>query len=120
MAKMNPKLKSRLRRKKHIRKNVYGSSSRPRLSVFRSTKHMYAQIIDDSTGSTLAAASTLSKEFGENYGGNKDAAVKVGAMIADLAKEKGIDTVVFDRNGFLFHGRVKALADSAREKGLKF
>ena len=120
MAKMNQKLKSRLRRKKHIRKNIFGSSARPRLSVFRSTKHMYAQIIDDSTGSTLVAASTLSKEFGENYGGNKDAAKKVGELIAERAKEKGIETVIFDRNGFLFHGRIKALADSARENGLKF
>lgn len=119
MAKTNPKLKSRLRRKKHIRKLISGTTERPRLSVFRSARHIYAQLIDDVTRKTLASANSLEKEF-EGNGGNKGGAKKVGELIAARAAEKGISNVVFDRNGYLYHGRVKALADSAREAGLKF
>lgn len=117
MAKTNPKTKARLRRKKHIRKTVRGTTERPRLSVFRSAKHIYAQLIDDSTGTTLASASSLKIE---GAGGNKDGARKVGEAVAKKALEAKIDTVVFDRNGYLYHGRVAALADAAREAGLKF
>ena len=95
---------------------------RPRLSVFRSGKNIYAQVIDDTKGETLAAASTLEKEVRGSVktGATKEAAAKVGALIAARAKEKGVTEVVFDRGGYLFHGRIKALADSARESGLKF
>ena len=121
MAKTNPKLKSRLRRKKHIRKKISGTTERPRLSVFRSARHIYAQIINDVDGTTLASASSLNNSFEDGAsGGNKEGAKKIGALIASRAIEKGINTVVFDRNGYLYHGRVKALADSAREAGLKF
>lgn len=116
------KRQSRMRRKKHVRKKLYGSPDRPRLSVFRSGKHMYAQIIDDVSGVTLASASTLCKSLkGEvKCGGNKEAAEKVGILIAKEALNVGIKCVKFDRNGFLYHGRVKALADSARKEGLVF
>lgn len=116
------KLEMRRRRKKRIRKKVEGTSERPRLSIFRSTKHIYAQVIDDLAGTTLASASTVSKDLKGGMGeGNKtDAAKKVGALVAEQCKGKGITKVVFDRNGFLFHGRVKALADAAREAGLDF
>ena len=117
MGKTNPKLASRLRRKKHIKKTLRGTAERPRLSVFRSAKHIYAQVIDDESGRTLAAASTL-KQGGN--GGNKEAAKAVGDAIAKAAKAAKIDTVVFDRNGYLYHGRVAALAEGAREAGLKF
>ena len=122
MAKTNQRAASRLRRKKSIRKSVYGTSDRPRLSVFRSNKNIYAQIIDDSQGKTLAAASTLSKEIaGEDGGkGNRSAAAKVGALLAEKAKAAGVESVAFDRNGYLYHGRVQALADGARDGGLKF
>ena len=100
----------------HLLKN---GAHRPRLSVYRSLKYIYAQIIDDVKGVTLAAASTLDKDFSGN-GGNKDAARKVGEMIAKRAAEKGIEEVVFDRGGYIYHGRVKELADGAREGGLKF
>ena len=101
-----------------IRKKVVGTESRPRLSVFRSLKHIYAQVIDDASGRTVAAAS--SREKGQTGGGKKDGAVGVGKLIADRCKEKGIESVVFDRGGFKYHGRIKALADAAREAGLKF
>jgi large subunit ribosomal protein L18 len=112
----------RLRRKKRIRKKVFGDGERPRMTVFRSAKHIYAQVIDDLNGKTLASASTVSKDLRGGVGeGNKtDAAKKVGALVAEQCKSKGITKVVFDRNGFLFHGRVKALADAAREAGLAF
>lgn len=116
MAKTNPRSRSRLRRKKHIKKIVRGTSDCPRLSVFRSAKHIYAQVIDDSTGRTLASASTL-KSTG---GSNKDAAKAVGAVVAERALAAEVSKVVFDRNGFLYHGRVAALAEGAREAGLKF
>lgn len=110
------------RRKKHIRRNMFGTSDRPRLSVYRSSRHIYAQIIDDSAGVTLASANTQSKDLkgGIGYGGNKAAAEKVGTALAKQALSVGIKCVKFDRNGFLFHGRIKALADSARKEGLVF
>lgn len=122
MAKTNPKYKARIRRKRHIRKSIVGTQECPRLSVFRSTKHIYAQLIDDSQGVTLASASTITAVGkGElKYGGNKSAAEFIGNVIAANAKEKGISSVVFDRNGYLYHGRVKALADAARKGGLQF
>ncbi|MDP6690411.1 MAG: 50S ribosomal protein L18 [Alphaproteobacteria bacterium] len=98
------------------------ATGRPRLSVFRSSKHIYAQVIDDSAGQTLAAASSLDKDLrtGLKTGADKEAAAKVGALIAERAKSAGIEAVVFDRGGYQFHGRVKALADAAREAGLNF
>jgi large subunit ribosomal protein L18 len=122
MAKTNLRLTARLRRKKQIRKKLSGTTARPRLSVFRSTKHIYAQLIDDTLGVTVAAASTLSPELKDHEGhnGNRAAATLVGALIAQKAQAAGIKSVVFDRNGYLFHGRVKALADAAREAGLDF
>lgn len=122
MAKTNPRLKACLRRKKSIRKKLSGSAARPRLSVFRSSNHIYAQIIDDVAGVTLASVSTMSGELKglEGHHGNIAAATAVGTLLAEKAAAANVDTVVFDRNGYLFHGRVKALADAAREGGLKF
>ena len=122
MSKMNPRVSMRLKRKSRIRKNLSGSATRPRLSVFRSARHIYAQIIDDLTGITLVAAGTLSPEIRDKVGSlkKKDAAHEVGKLLADKAKSKGIDQVVFDRNGFLYHGRIKSLAESCREHGLVF
>ena len=111
--------KARLTRHKRVRGKISGTASRPRLNVFRSSSNIYAQIIDDVKCVTLCAASTLDKEFTGN-GGNKEAARKVGEMIAKRAAEKGITEVVFDRGGYIFHGRVKELAEGAREGGLKF
>ena len=111
--------KARLHRHLRVRGKVSGTAECPRLNVFRSTKNIYAQIIDDVKGVTLVAASSLDKEFNGN-GGNKEAARKVGEMIAKRAAEKGISQVVFDRGGYIFHGRVKELAEGAREGGLKF
>ena len=109
----------RLHRHVRVRGKVSGTPERPRLNVFRSNANIYAQIIDDVNGVTLAAASTLEKEF-EGATGNCEAAKKVGLALAERAKAKGIDTVVFDRGGYLFHGRVAALAEGAREGGLEF
>jgi len=113
--------KNKLRQKRHLRarNRVAGTAERPRLNVFRSLAHIYAQVIDDEKGMTLAAASSLDKDF-EGFGGNIEAAKKVGAAIAKKALEKGISEVVFDRGGYIYHGRVKALAQAAREGGLKF
>jgi large subunit ribosomal protein L18 len=114
---------AQLKRKKRVRKKIRGKSGMPRLTVFKTTKHMYAQIIDDTTNSTLAAASTLSKELrtkAAGITGNTKGAVLVGEAIAQRGLEKGVKKVVFDRNGFVYHGRVKALADAAREHGLQF
>ncbi len=113
---------ARLKRQTRVRRKVVGVEDRPRLCVFRSAKHIYAQIIEDTTGKTLAAMSTLNREVvdGLNYTGNVEAAKAVGKFIAQKALEKDIKEVVFDRNGFLYHGRVKALADGAREAGLVF
>lgn len=113
---------NRLARHDRVRKKVFGTPDKPRLCVYRSLKNIYAQIIDDTNGNTLISASTLDKEFKETsaYGGNKTAARAVGEMIAKRALAKGIDAVSFDRGGFLYHGRVKELAEGAREAGLKF
>ena len=121
-SKTNPRQQARLKRKKRIRKKISGSPERPRLSVFRSSKHIYAQLIDDDNGVTLLAVSTLRPEVRqqEKVKGKIEDAKRVGKMIADGAKAKGITEVVFDRNGFLYHGRVQALASAAREAGLKF
>jgi large subunit ribosomal protein L18 len=112
----------RERRKLRIRKKVSGTDERPRLTVFRSAKHIYAQVIDDVSGKTLAFASTLSKDLKGTLGedNKSDAAKKVGALIAKICKSKKIDRVVFDRNGYLYHGRISALAQAAREAGLEF
>lgn len=115
-------LTGRQKRKFRIRSKISGSTERPRLTVFRSARHIYAQVVDDVSGRTLASASTLSRDLrGTLDTDNKtDAAKKVGALIARVCIEKKIDKVVFDRNGYLYHGRVKALADAAREAGLSF
>lgn len=113
----SPKQKARLTKKARIRKKVNGTQERPRLCVFRSSQHMYAQIVDDVTGNTMAAASSLGVK---SEGSGCDIAKLVGQAIAKLALEKKISQVVFDRNGFIYHGRVKALADGAREAGLNF
>jgi large subunit ribosomal protein L18 len=116
------KLEGRDRRKARIRKKISGSGERPRLTVFRSARHIYAQVVDDSGGGTLAAASTLSSDLkGTLESDDKTgAAKKVGALIAKMCLERKVGKVVFDRNGFLYHGRVKALAEAAREAGLDF
>jgi len=119
---MASKLTGRERRKFRIRNKISGTDGRPRLTVFRSSTHIYAQVIDDSAGSTLAAASTLSPDLkGSLADADKTAqAKKVGALIAKICLEKKIERVVFDRNGYLYHGRVRALAEAAREAGLNF
>ena len=113
--------KNAMRQKRHVRVRgkISGTSERPRLNVFRSNANIYAQIIDDVNGVTLVAASTLEKDF-EGATGNIEAAKKVGALVAERAKAKGIEEVVFDRGGYIYHGRVAALAEGAREAGLKF
>lgn len=103
-----------------IRKKVRGDESRPRLAVFRSVNHIYAQLINDDDGVTICSASTVEKSAGVGNGGNIDAAKAVGRLIAERAKGKGVTEAVFDRGGYIFHGRVKALAEAAREAGLKF
>ena len=116
-------VRSRLRRKMHIRKKVFGSAAKPRLTVCRSNKNISCQLIDDARGITLAATSSLTKDSREalpGKGGNRGAATAVGKSIAEKAKALGIQAIAFDRNGYRFHGRVKALADAAREAGLKF
>ncbi len=110
---------SRARIKERIRGKVHGTAERPRLAVFRSLKHIYAQVIDDASGRTLVSASSSEKDSSAK-GANAAAAKAVGALIAKKAKDKGIDRVVFDRGGYLYHGNIKALADAARENGLKF
>ncbi|MBO9597623.1 MAG: 50S ribosomal protein L18 [Cohnella sp.] len=116
------KNQTRLKRHLRVRKKIEGTAARPRLNIFRSSKHMYAQLIDDVKGVTLASASTNDKEIREaiGNGGNIDSAKQVGALIAKRAKEQGFVKVVFDRGGYLYHGRVQALADAAREAGLEF
>ena len=122
MSTLAKKKEARLKRKVRVRKKVLGTSERPRLNVFRSARHIHAQVIDDSKGVTLVAASTVSPEVAEGlkYTGNAEAARKVGAEIAKKALAANISKVVFDRNGFLYHGRIKALAEAARENGLSF
>lgn len=119
MVKKLDRAKARAKRHLRVRAKISGTPECPRLDVFRSGKHIYAQIIDDVNGVTLAAASSLSKEF-EGNGGNKEGARKVGALIAKAAQDKGITDVVFDRGGYVYHGRVQELAEGAREGGLKF
>ncbi len=109
----------RMRRHKRVRAKISGTPQRPRLNVFRSLNHIYAQVIDDVSGVTLVSASTVEKGF-ESYGGNKEAAKKVGQAVAERAKAKGIEEVVFDRGGYVYTGRVQALAEGAREGGLQF
>lgn len=119
---MAKQLTGRQRRKYRIRTKISGTSERPRLSVFRSARHIYAQVVDDVSGRTLASASTLSPDLKPTLAGSNktDAAKRVGALIAKMCQEKNVGRVVFDRNGYLYHGRVRALADSAREAGLDF
>lgn len=117
---MAKRIVGRARRKIRVRKKISGTPERPRMSVFRSAKHISAQVIDDTTGKTIAAASSYSKAFEAKAGGNMDGAKAVGEMIAKQAMENGVSAVVFDRSGYRYHGRVKALADAARQKGLKF
>ena len=114
------KVERRIRIKRRIRKVIFGTAERPRLSVFRSYKQISAQLIDDNAGKTLVAATSLCKEIAEKKGNKTEQAQLLGAMIAERAKAAGIDSVVFDRNGYLYHGRVKALADAARNGGLNF
>lgn len=118
----SPVHKDRRRRRIHgrIRKKIAGTTERPRLAVFRSLRHIYAQIVDDSAGRTLVSASTRDKQFEVSYGGNVAAAQEVGRVVAQRAEKAGIKVVVLDRGGHLFHGRVKALAEAARKGGLKF
>jgi large subunit ribosomal protein L18 len=114
--------KARKRRHLRVRKKLFGTPTRPRLNVFRSAKHIYAQLIDDTKGVTLVSASTVDPELRDkiSYGGNVEAAAKVGELVAKRALAKGYKQVVFDRGGYLYHGRVQALADAAREAGLEF
>ena len=113
------KNQARLKRHRRVRGKISGTAARPRLNVFRSRSNISVQIIDDISAKTLVCASSYEKDFGI-YGGNKEAAAKVGKLVAQRALEKGIESVVFDRGGYVFHGRVKALAEGAREAGLKF
>ncbi|AHV99204.1 50S ribosomal protein L18 [Paenibacillus sabinae] len=116
------KNKARVKRHLRVRKKIQGTAERPRLNVFRSSKHIYAQLIDDVSGVTIASASTLDKELKGSIGngGSVEAASKVGQLVAERAKAKGHTAVVFDRGGYLYHGRIQALADAAREAGLEF
>ena len=117
---LRKKVESRLARKKRVRRKVLGTSERPRLNIFRSARHIYAQLIDDTQGHTLVAVGTLLPELKGASTGNVEAAKKVGELIAKKALDEGIENVVFDRNGFRYHGRIKAVAEAAREGGLKF
>lgn len=121
MAKTNPRTVARAKRVRRIRKKITGTSERPRLRVFKSNKHIYAQIIDDVAGRTLAAMSTIDKEFAVGEDASKTGAAKaVGMKIAERAKAAGIEDVIFDRGGYIYHGRVQSLSEGAREGGLKF
>ena len=122
MGSMNIRQQARLKRKKRIRKKFNGTAQRPRLSVFRSARHIYAQVVDDTAGHTLAAASTLDQEAqsGSKFENKVEAAKFVGKLVGERALGKGIKEVVFDRNGFLYHGRIKSLSEGAREAGLVF
>jgi len=122
MGSMNIRQQARLKRKKRIRKKIYGTTQRPRLSVFRSARHIYAQVVDDTAGHTLAAASTMDKDAlsGSKFENKVEAAKFVGKLVGERAIGKGIKEVIFDRNGFLYHGRIKSLSEGAREAGLVF
>ena len=121
-SRLNPRKAARLKRKRRIRQKVMGTGERPRLSVFRSSSHIYAQLVDDAQGVTLAAASSLNPEIRqrEKTKGKIEDAKRVGKMVAEKAKAQGITQIVFDRNGFMYHGRVRALAMAARDAGLEF
>jgi large subunit ribosomal protein L18 len=119
----NLRTPGRVLRQARVRKRVRGTNERPRLTVFRSSKHIYAQVISDESGRTIAAASSMSAELRDKLGGksgNKDAAREVGQLVARRARDAGVQAVIFDRNGFLYHGRVRTLAEAAREGGLQF
>jgi large subunit ribosomal protein L18 len=122
MSSTNPREAARIKRKARIRKKMTGTVERPRLTVFRSAKHIYAQVIDDTSGVTLAAASSVESTFKEQpkFESKKAAAGFIGKLVAQRALDKGIKQVVFDRNGFMYHGRIKAVSDGAREAGLSF
>ena len=120
MDRQKSKQQQQLRRRRHVRKSILGTPERPRLSVYRSSKHIYAQLIDDLQGITLAAASTCSKKSEQPYGGNVKAAIHVGEKLAAAAKSKGITKAAFDRGHYRYHGRIKALAEAARKGGLQF
>jgi large subunit ribosomal protein L18 len=123
MISIKDKKENRLKRKKRVRKKIKGTPERPRLTVFKTAKHMYAQIVDDNNGRTLVATSTISQDFkskAKGISGNIKGAILVGETIGKKGIEKGIKKIIFDRNGFLYHGRIKALADAARKSGLIF
>ncbi len=120
MTRLDAKRRQRLRRHGRVRKKVAGTSERPRLAVFRSNRHIVAQVIDDERGHTLAAASTVEKDLRGSPTGNREAATAVGRLVAERAKAAGVNRVVFDRGGFLYHGRVAAVAEAARQAGLDF
>jgi large subunit ribosomal protein L18 len=122
MGSMNIRQQARLKRKKRIRKKIYGTPQRPRLSVFRSARHIYAQVIDDTAGHTMAAASTMDKDAlsGSKFENKVEAAKFIGKLVGERAIGKGVREVIFDRNGFLYHGRIKSLSEGAREAGLVF
>ncbi|MEJ2158391.1 MAG: 50S ribosomal protein L18 [Desulfobacteraceae bacterium] len=122
MSSTNPRSAARVKRQARIRKKIKGTTDKPRLSVFRSAKHVYAQVIDDTAGATLVTASSVEKDFKaqDKFESKRAAAAYVGKLVAQRALDKGIKKVVFDRNGFLYHGRIKAISDGAREAGLKF
>ncbi len=122
MSSQDDKIRNHLRRKKRIRQKIFGTATRPRLTVYRSLQHIYAQLVDDERGVTVLGVSTLSKELKDKLknADTIEAAKQVGALIAQKAREHNVHAVVFDRNGYLYHGRVKALAEAARENGLKF
>ncbi|HUW84648.1 MAG TPA: 50S ribosomal protein L18 [Phycisphaerae bacterium] len=122
MDRVRQKIVRRKRRRQQVRKRVFGTPQRPRLTVFRSLKNIYAQIIDDTAGRTLVSVSSRDKDLRESVGGGSNAAAasKVGAALGERARSSGVEAVAFDRNGYRYHGRVKALADAAREAGLKF
>lgn len=119
---LNKPIRNEARIRRHIRsrKKIYGTAERPRLNVFRSEKHIYAQVIDDDLGNTLAAASSLDKDLNLSVGSNKEAAKAVGELLAKKALAAGVSKVVFDRGGYIYHGRVKELAEAARQAGLEF
>jgi large subunit ribosomal protein L18 len=118
--KSHDRRRARLRRHRRVRKSVIGSADRPRLAVFRSARHIYVQVIDDTTAKTIASASTLDASLKGTKNAKKDSAAKVGALIAERVKAAGVTKVAFDRGGYAYHGRIAALADAAREGGLEF
>lgn len=122
MGSLSKKKEAHLKRKRRVRKKAFGTDDRPRLTVFRSARHIYAQVVADTTGHTLSSASTLDKETRQRFPfeSKVEAAKFVGKLVAQRAMEKGVSRVVFDRNGFLYHGRVRAVSTGAREQGLKF